>query len=557
MHLILIQPNNGSVLTKNGNLLRLAFSDPTVAPVTLHGLRKNCPFDSGRKSIVLLPNEWRQKIVNLYPQAAYHNGRFQFSSVVMKKNRFGPWVIISNGRYSTSFDRSRIEQLLSGTKTDLAAIYIDSSLANDNERIIYTLSGNVAGFCRSYTDSILPAGPPMNWPHHLFIKRSVFNNVFKDGIMPLEFNDFYTRFTGESLKIRSFKVGGAVQDLQDQNDLLDFISSSLKSMYPKPGLILKNNADKPDMAASARFYGRVLIGDNVQIGENALLVGPAILCSNVSIADKAVIKRSIIGAELSIDKGRFIQNTFIKCNGNHKKSVSQNRPAASQLSPDSFVNDSTHCSGSHFRKWPLVSYPRLIKRLADIIASLSVLILLAPLFPVIAIAIKLTSSGPVFFGHKRQGLHTKEFYCLKFRTMIPGADNIQDKLRSKNQVDGPQFKIEDDPRITAVGRFLRNTYLDEIPQFINVLIGQMSLIGPRPSPQKENSLCPVWHDARLSVRPGITGLWQIKRTRQPGRDFQEWIYYDIEYIRHLSPKMDLQICWDTIKKIASNFFNQF
>ena len=138
-----------------------------------------------------------------------------------------------------------------------------------------------------------------------------------------------------------------------------------------------------------------------------------------------------------------------------------------------------------------------------------------------------------------------------------GADQIQDKLRVVNKVDGPQFKLPDDPRISVVGRFLRDTYIDEIPQFFSVLLGQMSIVGPRPSPESENTSCPPWRDARLSVRPGITGLWQVCRTRQAMKDFQEWIHYDVEYVRDLSLKTDLWICWKTAKKMAKNFIDQF
>jgi lipopolysaccharide/colanic/teichoic acid biosynthesis glycosyltransferase len=189
--------------------------------------------------------------------------------------------------------------------------------------------------------------------------------------------------------------------------------------------------------------------------------------------------------------------------------------------------------------------------------AMIVLILFAPVIPFIALAIKLTSPGPVFYRDKRQGLHGKEFGCLKFRTMVTGAARIQEQLRAVSQVDGPQFKMEDDPRISTVGRFLRETYIDEIPQFFNVLIGQMSVVGPRPSPVSENTLCPSWRDARLSVRPGITGLWQLHRTREPMRDFQEWIHYDTQYVRSLSFKTDLLTCWQTAVKLFENFISQF
>ena len=141
--------------------------------------------------------------------------------------------------------------------------------------------------------------------------------------------------------------------------------------------------------------------------------------------------------------------------------------------------------------------------------------------------------------------------------MRAGADRLQEKLRDINEVDGPQFKMADDPRISSVGHFLRETYLDEIPQFFNVLLGQMSLVGPRPSPRGENTQCPRWRDARLSVRPGITGLWQLLRTREPQKDFQEWIYYDIDYVQRISPGLDLWLCWRTFLKMVSKFVEQF
>jgi lipopolysaccharide/colanic/teichoic acid biosynthesis glycosyltransferase len=199
----------------------------------------------------------------------------------------------------------------------------------------------------------------------------------------------------------------------------------------------------------------------------------------------------------------------------------------------------------------------LVKRAFDSVASVIVLVLFAPVVPIIVLVIKLASPGPVFFKDMRQGLYGEPFKCLKFRTMKVGASTMQDRLRILNQADGPQFMIKDDPRLSAVGRFLRETFIDEIPQFVNVLLGQMSVVGPRPSPESENRLCPFWRDARLSVRPGITGLWQVCRTRRPMKDFQEWIHYDVRYVRDLSLRMDLWICWRTAKKMAVKFISQF
>jgi lipopolysaccharide/colanic/teichoic acid biosynthesis glycosyltransferase len=133
--------------------------------------------------------------------------------------------------------------------------------------------------------------------------------------------------------------------------------------------------------------------------------------------------------------------------------------------------------------------------------------------------------------------------------MRKNAELMKDELARMNQADGPQFFIENDPRVLKVGKVLRKLQLDELPQFINVLLGHMSVVGPRPSPDKENQYCPAWREARLSVRPGVTGLWQVRRTRAPETDFQEWIRYDLEYVQRQSFRLDMWIIWTTVRQI--------
>jgi len=157
---------------------------------------------------------------------------------------------------------------------------------------------------------------------------------------------------------------------------------------------------------------------------------------------------------------------------------------------------------------------------------------------------------PVFFRHRRETMGGQEFGCLKFRSMRNDAEKMKAQLVGKNQADGPQFFMKDDPRNTRVGKLLRDLQLDELPQFINVLRGDMSVVGPRPSPFKENQYCPPWREARLSVRPGLTGLWQISRTRAEGTDFQEWIKFDIEYVERQSFFFDLWIIWRTVAMLV-------
>lgn len=190
-----------------------------------------------------------------------------------------------------------------------------------------------------------------------------------------------------------------------------------------------------------------------------------------------------------------------------------------------------------------------LKRAFDILFASLALLLTLPLYPLVFLAIWLEDGRPFFFAHKRETLGGKEFGCIKFRSMRKDADQIKKQLMEKNQADGPQFFIDNDPRLTRVGAFIRKANIDELPQFINVLLGHMSIVGPRPSPFTENQYCPPWREARLSVRPGITGLWQVKRTRRKGLDFQEWIKYDIEYVENASWWLDLKIIVQTVALI--------
>jgi lipopolysaccharide/colanic/teichoic acid biosynthesis glycosyltransferase len=188
---------------------------------------------------------------------------------------------------------------------------------------------------------------------------------------------------------------------------------------------------------------------------------------------------------------------------------------------------------------------RISKRSFDIVASLCALLLTLPVYPVICLAIWLEDGRPFFFAHRRETLGGKKFHCIKFRSMRKDAEKIKRRLVEENDIDGPQFFIRNDPRLTRVGAFIRRRQFDELPQFINVLLGHMSIVGPRPSPYAENQFCPPWREARLSVRPGITGLWQTKRTRVADADFQEWIKYDLEYVRKASLLLDFRIILET------------
>lgn len=189
-----------------------------------------------------------------------------------------------------------------------------------------------------------------------------------------------------------------------------------------------------------------------------------------------------------------------------------------------------------------------MKRILDIVCCFFILLFLLPLFFIIAVSIKLDSKGPVFFLQKRCGRNGKVFNMYKFRTMVEDAESL--KKRLQNEMDGPMFKMRNDPRITKVGRILRRCSLDELPQVLNVLKGEMSLVGPRPLAEEEMEGDEYWRRIRLSVKPGMTGLWQIMG-RASGK-FDDWVNYDIEYVQKRSLYMDMKILYLTLFAVFSH-----
>jgi lipopolysaccharide/colanic/teichoic acid biosynthesis glycosyltransferase len=194
-------------------------------------------------------------------------------------------------------------------------------------------------------------------------------------------------------------------------------------------------------------------------------------------------------------------------------------------------------------------YLRAGKRFVDVVGATLALIVLAPVILLLSIIIRLTTHGPVFYRSKRIGRGGREFTFYKLRSMVKDAHAKRDHLHHLNEADGPVFKIANDPRITPIGRFMRSTSLDEVPQFWNVLRGDMSLVGPRPPIPEEVAQYEPWQLRRLDVRPGLTCLWQISGRSRIG--FQEWMRLDLEYIRHRSLKLDFKILVRTIPAVLS------
>ncbi|HEY1358865.1 MAG TPA: sugar transferase [Thermoleophilaceae bacterium] len=188
-----------------------------------------------------------------------------------------------------------------------------------------------------------------------------------------------------------------------------------------------------------------------------------------------------------------------------------------------------------------------VKRTFDLIGAALLLTLLSPALAIISLLIKVTSRGPILYRSMRPGIGGKPFACVKFRTMVVGAEALQDELEEHNELGGALFKIRRDPRITPVGRFLRRWSLDELPQLLNVLRGQMSLVGPRPLPQRDYDRLDDWHRKRYLVLPGMTGLWQVSGRSE--LDFDELVRLDFLYLERWSVFLDLSILLKTVPAV--------
>jgi len=200
------------------------------------------------------------------------------------------------------------------------------------------------------------------------------------------------------------------------------------------------------------------------------------------------------------------------------------------------------------RSGPPDGWQIIAKRLIDILGSIALLFFLSPLFVIIAVLVKIDSPGPIFFKQERVGFNKRRFWIFKFRTMGTEAEQQQQALERLNEVNGPAFKIKNDPRITKLGKFLRRFSLDELPQLFNVLVGEMSLVGPRPLPVRDVQRIDIqWHRRRFSIKPGLTCLWQVN-----GRstvDFENWVRMDLDYIDKWSLGLDARILLKTIPAV--------
>ena len=314
----------------------------------------------------------------------------------------------------------------------------------------------------------------------------------------------------------------------------DFLLANEQTVLARAGAALPLNANRPARVdADVRLVGPVIVHEGASVQRGAVVIGPSVIGDGAVVGSGALVAQCVVWHDTVVPPGARIRHQVVPAapaSGAVDLSISPDGelvPVRAQARPRSS------------------SYPSL-KAAIDAVVAFVALILLSPLLLAIATVIAFDSRGSVLFADMREGRAGRLFRCLKFRTMVHDGAARQREMQACNEVDGPQFKLEKDPRVTRVGRWLRPMSLDELPQLVNVLRGEMSLIGPRPSPFRENQLCVPWRQGRLSVRPGITGLWQICRHDRRHGDFHQWIYMDLLYVRHMSLWVDLKIALATV-----------
>ncbi|MCC2643863.1 MAG: hypothetical protein K0S45_4276 [Nitrospira sp.] len=379
----------------------------------------------------------------------------------------------------------------------------------------------------------------------------------KEQLVPL------ARSRGRS--IRAHQIAGGVRTITGPEDvfwlnreiLLKDIQYGMRG-DGRPGsmdeIIIGENSD---ISPRSFLLGPLVIGPNCVIEDYVQLIGPAVIGSTSHLEKGSLVRESVlrsgtrvqvnarveycvVAGDETVPEGMRLRSTVWS---NAKPSMHERGTAAVQVHSSRMLQRARRSSAQPRPRAQWGTGRRsaygLLKSLFDLAGAGTGLILAGPLMLLIALAIKLDSPGPVIFSQKRCGKGGKEFRMHKFRTMVPDAEQRQKDLRGHNDVDGPMFKLEEDPRITRMGKILRKTSLDELPQLLNVLRGEMSLVGPRPLAYDEMKFCPTWRDVRLSVHPGLTGLWQV--TARNRNRFSEWIRYDLEYVRRHSLLLDLYI----------------
>jgi len=340
-----------------------------------------------------------------------------------------------------------------------------------------------------------------------------------------------SRLAARGVLGRDLPTSGPAFDLTDEQGLLALSERFVvNEVGPGSGPIYVGGGQ--DVHCTAELVGPVVVQKGVVVEEHAVVLGPTLLGAGSRIGPGAVVAQSLVGPGCVVPEQGKVNHRALLHDG-------PGLPVSARALPVAIPHVERDADTR-------VRYIQ-VKRVVDTAVATGILVLLFPLLVLIAVLIWIDDPrGSVFYAQDREGMRGRRFRCWKFRTMRVTAESEERQLRAQSLVDGPQFKLARDPRLTRMGRLLRSSNLDELPQILNVIRGEMAFVGPRPSPFRENQLCVDWRKGRLSVRPGITGFWQVCRKDREDGDFHQWIEYDLLYVRQMSPALDFRILLATL-----------
>ena len=427
-------------------------------------------------------------------------------------------------------------------------VAFEQAVDGTKECVSFEKGGQVRGIQRYYERN--------TWPFIAGIAASLMpsaSNVLCDGVVPTSLADLRQLLVARGVLSRDVPMEGGALDLTDEYGLL---TANEQFILAATSEASESDATKSTVFVgsghrihpTARLMGPVVVHGGVSIEAGATVVGPAVIGAGATVGAGSVVAHAVVGSDAVVmddavvrDRAWFMASSPADCEVPQSRGITFSERLA-RLCADTNGARATETS----QELAGFKASLAIKRAFDVFVAAAGLLLTSPFLMLAALAVRLESKGPIFYGDRREGIGGLVFSCWKFRTMYTGAHLAQLDLKALDQTDGPHFKVDRDPRVTRVGRVLRALNADEIPQLFNVLRGQMSLVGPRPSPFRENQVCVPWRAARLSVRPGITGFWQVCRHNRAAGDFHQWIEYDLLYVQHLSFALDLKILAATL-----------
>lgn len=426
-------------------------------------------------------------------------------------------------------------------------VAFEPSVAGTRERVCVDGRGQVRAIQRLYEQ--------MTWAQISGVAATIVPGSFPisaDGDMPRSLRALRHTLLDQGVPSRDVGIDGGALDLNEERGILaanEQLLIEAVSFRTEEASAPVRVGDGHTIHETARMMGPVVVHPGASIDANATVLGPAVVGRGAKIGAGAVVAHATIGPDCVVPPNAVVRDrAWFKGSADHVFGGTERPPVSytdrlARLSLDAGHQDAAVAPGDLH---PGTPRSVKLKRALDVTAAALGLLVLSPLLILIAIAVWLESRSPIFYGDKREGMGGRLFKCWKFRTMYTGAHLAQRDLKALDQTDGPHFKVAFDPRVTKVGRLLRAANLDELPQLYNVLIGEMSLVGPRPSPFRENQVCVPWRAARLAVRPGITGFWQVCRHNRSEGDFHQWIEYDLLYVQHLSFWLDIKILTATL-----------